>query len=154
MRELPDFTEIRDVVKNEVIDATNAYTLLTQLAFPLRKSYSRLALDRWERSQLALGRDLVARGRDAGKPGCQRRTAWIRCRRRLVVGHLAYRPEAGSRGRYVRVRDRPHGKWVNGPGSKRSRVLGHWGRSDGAADRLPDSEDRGNAGLLLDLPAG
>src|SRR5262249_1427965 len=36
MSELPDFTEIRDVVKNEVIDATNAYTLLTQLAFPLR----------------------------------------------------------------------------------------------------------------------
>ena len=68
MRELPDVTEIRDVVKNEVIDATNAYTLLTQLAFPLRKSYSRLALDRWERSQLALGRDLVARGRDAGNP--------------------------------------------------------------------------------------
>jgi hypothetical protein len=36
MSELPAFTEIRDVVKNEVIDATNAYTLLTQLAFPLR----------------------------------------------------------------------------------------------------------------------
>ena len=35
MSELPEFTEIREVVRNEVIDATNAYTLLTDLAFPL-----------------------------------------------------------------------------------------------------------------------
>jgi HEPN superfamily AbiU2-like protein len=35
MSNLPTFIEIRDVVTTEVLDATNAYTLLTRLAFPL-----------------------------------------------------------------------------------------------------------------------
>src|SRR5262245_30944455 len=36
MSDRPDFAEIKAVVLNEVIHATNAYTLLTGLAFPMR----------------------------------------------------------------------------------------------------------------------
>src|SRR5262249_41191372 len=36
MSDRPDFGEIKAVVLNEVIQATNAYTLLTGLAFPMR----------------------------------------------------------------------------------------------------------------------
>ena len=49
------------------LDAREALDQLDHHAV-LRHLVAELALDRWERSQLALGRDLVARGRDAGNP--------------------------------------------------------------------------------------
>ena len=134
------------------LDAREALDQLDHHAV-LRHLVAELALDRWERSQLALGRDLVA-------------LAGMRVTRLPTAHSLDQVPQAtcrrpfgvSTRGGFARticqVRDRPHGRWVNGPGSKRSRVLGHWGRSDGAADRLPDIEDRAMLASYSTCPPG